>query len=135
MYANKEAAVEQTIESNVRDYLARIKENRLPKPSHCPTCGQNSSLIWHGRYMRRLITMVQVYTLPVKRLFCAACRHSFACLPDFVAKFYHYAKGVIHFALQQLRSNSYERVAGLFIATAQRSLAVVTVYLWRRRFS
>ena len=135
MYANKETAVEQTIERKVSDYLALLGENRLPRPSCCPVCGKSASLRWHGCYVRRLITMSQVYTLTVKRLFCFACGHSFACLPDFVEKFYHYAKEVIHFALRLLQSNSYETVAGRFIATAQRCLAVVTLHFWRRRFS
>lgn len=136
MYDIKENAVEQTIKQKVEDYSTRLEQKTMPKPCHCQICGHAGFLKWHGSYMRSLITLTQTYTLRIKRLFCPFCGHTFGLLPDFVMKFYRYAKQVIHFAIRMLRSHTFEAVAGKFILERKkRCLAILTLYFWRRKFA
>lgn len=89
--------------------------------------------------MRRLITLNKIHTLPVRRLFCTLCRRTFALLPPFVVKFYHYAKEVIYTALARLKSHTYhavaEAIANGLPEQKDRGLAPLTLYFWRRHFA
>ncbi len=134
MHGTKEAVVEQTIGSRVQNYQDRLNQKLIPKPSNCQVCGHAGRLSWHGSYERRLLSMTQIYTLGIRRLFCALCRHSFALLPNFVMKFCHYAKETILSAVRMLRIHTYEAVAGRFMAQDQRCMSTLTLYLWRRKF-
>lgn len=136
MYDIKENAVEQTIKRKVADYSTRLEQKTIPKPCHCQVCGHAGCLRWRGSYVRSLITMTQTYTLRIKRLFCPFCGQTFAQLPDFVMKFYHYAKETILYAVQMLKSYSFEVVAGKFIMERKkRCLSILTLYFWRRKFA
>lgn len=120
----------------ISDYLARFREKRLSKPLCCRVCRRSGRLRWHGSYLRTLITMTQVFDqLPIQRVFCAFCRHAFALLPAFVEKYHHYAKDAIGHALRMLKSHTYETVAGMFVGRAERSIAILTIYLWRREYA
>jgi hypothetical protein len=136
MYNAEESAIEQTIEQKANDYCARVEENRIPKPECCQVCGRAGCLRWRGSYARSLITMAGTYTLPIKRVFCHFCGHTFGLLPDFVLKFYHYAGETILCAVRMLKSHTFEAVAGKFIVERKnRCLAILTLYFWRRKFA
>jgi hypothetical protein len=136
MYDTKERVVEQTIERKANDYCACVEENRIPKPECCQVCGRVGHLRWRGSYVRSLVTMTRNYALPIKRVFCRFCGHTFGLLPDFVMKFYHYARETIHYAVRMLKSHTFEAVAGKFIIERKkRCLAILTLYFWRRKFA
>lgn len=136
MYNAKESAVERMIEQKASDYCACVAENRIPKPDYCQVCGHAGCLRWRGSYVRSLLTMARTYTLPVKRVFCRSCGHTFGLLPDFVLKFYHYARETVLYAVRMLGSYTFEAVAGKFVAERKnRCLAALTLYFWRRKFA
>ena len=136
MYDTKARAVEQTIERKAEDYCARVKENHIPKPECCQVCGCAGCLRWRGSYVRSLATMTRNYTLRIKRVFCCFCGHTFGLLPDFVMKFYHYARETILYAVRALKSHTFEAVAGKFVVERKkRCLAILTLYFWRRKFA
>lgn len=135
MNTTKLTTIEHALEVKIKDYGERFNQKRIPKPKRCQLCRQAGRLRWHSCYKRKLITMTRIYTLTIRRLFCASCGTSFACLPDFVEKFRHYAKAVIYFALKLLKTLSYNNVAGLFTASADCPFTPLTLYLWRRKFA
>lgn len=122
------------LESQVKVYLHRFHERPSSKPRRCQKCKQSGHLRWHGKYARSVIALTETYALPIRRLFCAACRRTFALLPSFVEKFHHYAKETIQLALRMLKSRAYETVAGWF-AEHGCMVAPLTLYFWRRRFA
>jgi len=134
MHDIKESPIEMTIGRQVERYVFRVEASLLAKPTHCRVCGHPGCLRWHGRYMRELVTLIRTFTLPVRRLFCSSCGHTFALLPIFVVKFCRYARPVIRHALTMLTGRTYEAVAGLFTARVDPGLAIQTLYSWRRRF-
>ena len=136
MYDTKDTPVEQTIERKIKDYCTRLEEKRIPKPDCCRVCGHAGGLRWRGSYVRSLITMIRNYALRIKRVFCRVCGHTFGLLPDFVVKFYHYARETILYAVRMLKSHTFETVAGKFIVERKnRCLAILTLYFWRRKFA
>ena len=88
--------------------------------------------------MRRLVALAKSYSIPVRRVFCTLCRHTFALLPSFVSKFHRYAKEVITKALRWLKTRTYETVADLLsngsLSREDHDLAPLTLYFWRRKF-
>lgn len=135
MYNIKITAVEQIIKLKVENYLTRLKQKLISKPKHCHICGHAGYLTWHQSYERSLITMTETYRLPIKRVKCGHCHHTFAILPEFVMKFYHYAKETIFFAIEMLKTCTYEAVADKFMGHENRCLAIVTLHFWRRKFA
>lgn len=131
MYGTKEIAVEQAIQRKVTDYRTCLEQKLIPKPQNCQLCKHAGSMRWHGYYTRSLMTMTQTYTLPIRRIFCAFCCHTFSCIPKFVMKFRRYAKDIILLAVSLLRSHSYESVADKFAIQGKRCLAILTLYFWR----
>ena len=116
----------------VQRYQLAIQENHVPKPRHCLLCHEPDNLDWHGCYPRSLITWAQEVQLLIKRLFCKACRHTFACLPDFIVKFRRYAKSIIRYALKQLASMTHDAVADeLAQAIPHCNLSTRTLYFWQ----
>src|SRR6266852_1340724 len=99
------------VDSQIERYSFQVRERRLSKPSRCLLCHEPDNLYWHGCYPRSLITWAQEVQLLIKRLFCKACRHTFACLPNFIVKFRRYAKFIICYALRKLATHTYEAVA------------------------
>lgn len=86
-------------------------------------------------YLRSLITLTRTWIIPVKRLYCRLCDHSFALLPSFVVKFHRYARSAITWALRALRRRTFEAVADLFMERGSREVAPLTFYFWRRKFA
>lgn len=116
-------------------YLEMVRSNKLSKPRRCAVCRNRCKLVWHGSYMRSVITLAQTWSVPIKRLYCRLCRHTFALLPAFIVKFHRYARATISFVLRALRSHTFEAVAGLFMEKGQREVAPLTFYFWRRKFA
>lgn len=123
-----------SLEDQIEIYLSRFKKKRLTKPVRCATCGQHGPLHWHAIYHRSLITFKGTVTLPIQRILCATCHHTFALVPDFVLKFRRYAKAIIRFALRLLPHRSYNAVADLLMERCHRYVATLTLYFWYRRF-
>lgn len=124
-----------SIDEKLKDYLSRFQEKRLRKPQQCAGCRCAGHLRWHGFYRRSLITFTQTTSIPIKRLFCALCRHTFALLPDFILKFHRYAKEVIMRALRQLKGQTYDAVASWLMEKINRNVATLTLYFWRKKFA
>ena len=120
-------------------YLEKIRAGKLAKPACCQVCGKGEGLSWHGTYHRSLITLTQTITIPVKRLYCRLCQHTFALLPSFVVKFHRYAREIIRSALRALRSRTYEAVAEViangFAQPRKPDIATLTLYFWQRKFA
>jgi len=136
MYDTKASHIEQTIELKIKDYCTRLEEKRIPKPDCCQVCGYAGCLRWRGSYVRSLITMTTNYVLRIKRVFCRVCGYTFGLLPDFVVKFYRYARETILYAVRLLKLHTSETVAGKFIVERKnRCLAILTLYFWRRKFA
>ena len=121
--------------SNIERYLEKLRSGKLSKPRSCAICGQRCRLVWHGTYLRSVISLAQTWIIPVKRLYCRLCRHTFALLPSFVVKFHRYARATIAFVLRALRARTFEAVADLFMERGQREVAPLTFYFWRRKFA
>jgi hypothetical protein len=120
-------------------YLEKVRAGKLSKPAQCWVCGKGQSLSWHGTYHRGLITLAQTLTIPVKRLYCRLCRHTFAFLPSFVVKFHRYAGDLIRSALRSLKTRTYdavaEEIANGFAQPRKPDIATLTLYFWRRKFA
>jgi hypothetical protein len=129
----------QNTDSRIKKYLNDFKDKKLKKPDLCGVCGKKSNLSWHAIYTRNVITLVGAYCLPIKRLFCPLCKHTFAFIPDFICKFHRYAKDVITFALKKLKKLSYKKVAdllaGMLTAAGEIYIDVITLYNWKKKFS
>lgn len=121
--------------STVDRYLDMLRSGKLSKPRRCAVCGSRCKLIWHGSYARSVIAIAQTWVIPIKRLYCGLCRHTFALLPSFVVKSHRYARATIAFALRALRSRTFEAVADLFMERGQREVSPLTFYFWRRKFA
>ena len=89
--------------------------------------------------MRGLIALAKNHRLPIRRLLCVLCRHTFALVPDFVFKFHRYAKEVIRSTISWLKSHTYEAVVEILSQAwrepEERNIAVLTLYFWRRKFA
>jgi len=123
------------MESSIANYLDRFRTGRLSKPLRCQACSLGRSLRWHGHYQRSLITLSRTYLIPIKRLYCGLCRHTFALLPAFVIKFHRYAWQTIRAAVRRLRSQTYNAVADWLMQDGSLEVAPLTLYLWRRKFA
>jgi hypothetical protein len=127
------------LETEIDEYSRRFHDKQLPKPTHCQVCKQVGLLQWHGSYVRHLIALAKTYSVPIRRLFCAGCRHTFALLPPFMRKFHRYAAEVITIALRWIQNHPIEKVAEVltnrFMARQGRNVAPLTLYFWRRTFA
>jgi len=121
--------------SAIQQYLNQVQEKKLARPHQCPSCKAEGSLRWHGTYQRILITFHREWIIPIRRLLCPACRHTFALLPPFIMKWHRYAKEVIKTAVKWLRSKTFNEVADVFYQRYQREVATLTLYLWRKRLA
>jgi len=120
--------------NHIINYLKDFENKKLKKPCRCEKCGRKSRLIWHAKYVRKIITLFGVYNLPVKRLMCPLCKHTFALLPEFIQKFHRYAKDFIAFALEKLRKFAFSEVMGKldkFMEDA--AISPITLYKWKNK--
>lgn len=123
------------LQRQVESYVRRFEGNHIPKPVFCGVCRRGKRLRWHGFYHRSLIGPAQTFILPIRRIFCVVCRHTFSLLPAFAVKFHRYAKEILRFALEKLKSESYEKAADRLMEKMERYVAAMTPYFWRRKFA
>ena len=119
----------------IERYLEKVRTGGLVKPNRCAICARAGSLSWHGTYQRSLITLKRKWTIPIKRLYCRLCDHTFALLPAFVMKFHRYACQTIRSAVRRLRSQTYDAVADWLMQVGSLEVATLTLYFWRRKFA
>jgi len=119
---------------SIKKYLNDLKKGRIKKPDCCEICGKETGLIWHAKYTRKLITLNGIYELPIRRLYCSHCKHTFALLPKFIEKFYLYGKDVVVFAVTKLKKHTYEHVAGVLYEISI-EIAINTLSNWNRKFT
>jgi len=126
------------IETQIDVYVRHFHNKQLVKPGQCQRCKQAGGLRWHGSYTRGLIALAKTYSVPIRRLFCSLCRHTFAFLPSFIVKFHRYAREVIRTATAWLGTHTFEAVAERLdnLRNEHESrLATLTLYFWRRKFA
>jgi len=120
---------------SIKKYLNDFKKGRLKKPCCCEVCGKKYNLIWHARYIRKLITFTGIYHLPIKRLYCLSCNHTFALLPKFIEKFCRYGKNIILFAVKELKKYTYDNVVEKLLNKISIEIAMNTLSNWNRKFA
>ena len=79
----------------VHQYDAQFHNIVSPRPSVCPICQAEHSLIGHGFYPRKPLDQDHVYRIRIKRWRCKGCHHSTSSLPSFLLRFRHYLLAVI----------------------------------------
>jgi hypothetical protein len=125
----------------IKKYLSDFENKKLRKPCRCEICGKKCNLTWHADYIRKIITLSGIYHLPIKRLMCPLCKHTFALLPEFVKKFRRYAKDVIAFAVEKLKKFYFEEVRDKLDRLLHNLpgepeiyLSISTLYQWKKKF-
>ena len=83
----------------VHQYAAQFHQLVFPRPSVCPICNAEHSLIGHGFYPRKPLDQDHAYRIRIKRWRCKGCHHSTSSLPSFLLRFRHYLLAVIAQAL------------------------------------
>ena len=79
------------------------------------------------------------YDIPIKRLRCPLCKHTFPLLPGFIKKFHRYAQDVIKFALRELKKFSFKKVTDklrsmLNTEEYETLIGPETLYNWQKEF-
>ncbi|MCP4648546.1 MAG: hypothetical protein GY853_00515 [PVC group bacterium] len=120
---------------SIKQYQNDFKKGRINKPDCCEICGNKNNLTWHAKYTRKLITLNGIYKLPIRRLYCPHCMHTFALLPEFVKKFYRYGKDVVFFAVKELKKYTYDQVAEKLLHMISIEIAMNTFSKWNRIFT
>lgn len=120
---------------SIKKYQSDFKAERIEKPECCEVCGNKTNLTWHAEYKRKLITLNGTYELPIRRLYCTHCKHTFALLPKFIEKFYRYGKDIIIFAVKELKKHTYDHVAGELLNKISIEIAMNTFSKWNRKFT
>lgn len=118
----------------IKKYIDDIEHKKLKKPCRCEICGRICNLAWHAEYIRKIITLFGVYHLPIKRLMCPLCKHTFALLPEFIQKFHRYAKDFIAFAIEKLKKFNFREVIeklDKFLKDAD--ISPITLYKWKNK--
>jgi transposase-like protein len=90
--------------------------------------------VWHGKYTRKLVTLGRIYQIPIKRLLCTVCNHTFSLLPEFVRKYCRYGADIISLVVREIRkqlsvSQILDRLGSFEIY-----LEYPTVYRWKKKF-
>lgn len=124
-----------SVKQQIQTYLCRVQERKRSQSHRCSICHEEHGLRWHGSYQRTIITLTTVQPVPVRRLFCTLCRHTFSLLPAFAIKFHRYAKSVIRTALGWLKTQTFEAVASRFQELGGPAICPLTLYLWRQKFA
>ena len=120
---------------SIKKYLSDFEKEKIKKPDIWEICGNKNNLTWHAKYTRNLITLAGIYELPIRRLYCPVCKHTFALLPEFIEKFYRYGKDVVFFAVKELKKHTYDYVAGKLLDKISIEIAMNTFSRWNRKFA
>jgi hypothetical protein len=81
--------------ATVHQYAAQFRNIVFPRPSVCPICQAEGSLIGHGFYSRKPLDQGHAYLIWIKRWCCKGCHHSTSSLPTFLLRFRHYLLAVV----------------------------------------
>ena len=124
----------------INRYLEDFDNGKLEKPEHCCVCGKRCRLLWHATYIRTLITLFKKYDrLPIKRLYCPLCKHTFALIPAFIRKFCRYGIDVIASAIREFRKKLeglevLDRLSDMMVAV-DTYIELTTLYRWKKKYS
>ena len=124
----------------INRYLEDFEAGRLNKPEFCELCGRKCRLTWHAKYVRKLITLFKKYDrIPIKRLYCPLCKHTFAFIPVFIKKFCRYGIDVIASAIRKFKKKVkcfavLDRLAGMMTAVDV-YIEISTLYRWKKKYS
>lgn len=127
-------------EGLINRYLEDFEAGKIRKPDCCERCGRKCRLLWHATYIRKLITLFKEYDrLPIKRLYCPLCKHTFALIPSFIKKFCRYGIDVIASAIKEFkkkikRLEVLDRLAGMTEAV-DKYIELSTLYRWKKKYS
>jgi hypothetical protein len=90
--------------------------------------------VWHGKYVRKLVTLCGIYQIPVKRLLCTVCNRTFSLLPEFVRKYCRYGADIINLVVREIRKQvSISRILDR-LGSFEIYLEYPTVYRWKKKF-
>lgn len=129
----------RNIEGVINRYLDDYRDGRLKKPEFCEVCGRRCKLVWHAEFMRKLITLLKIHDkIPIKRLYCPLCKHTFALIPGFIKKFCRYGKDVIICVVKEFKkkikcSEVADKLASLMKAV-DIYIEISTLYRWKKKF-
>jgi hypothetical protein len=114
--------------------LEAFTGGKLVKPDCCAVCGGRGNLVWHAKYTRKLITLGGVYQIPVKRLLCTVCNHTFCLLPEFVRKYCRYGADIISLVMREIgNQHSISQILDR-LGSFEIYPEYPTVYRWKKKF-
>lgn len=106
----------------------------MAKPARCAMCGRRCGLVWHGKYTRELVTLGGIYRIPVKRLLCTVCNHTFSLLPEFVRKYCRYGADIISLVVREFSKKlNISRILDR-LSSFEIYLEYPTLYRWKQKF-
>lgn len=127
-------------EGLINRYLDDYRDRKLKKPKFCEVCGRRCKLVWHAEFIRKLITLFKKYEqIPIKRLYCPLCKHTFALMPEFIKKYCRYGIDVITSAIKEFkkkieRSEVLNRLASM-MGAVNVYIELSTLYRWEKKYS
>jgi hypothetical protein len=86
-------------DDDVQRYVHGFAGLRVARLPACPHCADPGHLVGHGSYPRTVSDSTGTIPIRVRRLRCAACRHTLSLLPSFCVPFRHYATATIQAVL------------------------------------
>lgn len=75
----------------VRQYLDRLGDPDLDRPSHCPQCQAKDALVAHGFYTRTIADCDFDGAIPVRRYLCQSCLRTVSLLPEFALPYLRFS--------------------------------------------
>ena len=66
-----------------KQYAEEIADPDRYRPTHCPQCQAQHSLIAHGFYSRTLVDAAFDGSIRVRRYLCRSCKRTVSLLPEF----------------------------------------------------
>jgi len=128
----------RNIDIVINRYLDDLEKGRIKKPDCCEICRKKCRLYWHAKYLRKLVTVCGKYEIPIKRLYCPLCKHTFALIPAFIEKFHCYGKDIIMFAVREFKKKTnIEKIANklaVLMEAVDLYIEIPTLYRWRKKF-
>ena len=123
----------------IKQYLEAFEAGKLKKPDRCAKCGRCGKLVCHAKYSREVILLCGIYRIPIKRIFCRLCKHTFAMIPVFIEKYHRYGKEIIELALKEFKryKAEIEKISDILadlMVSADRYMETSTLYRWKKKF-
>jgi DNA-directed RNA polymerase subunit RPC12/RpoP len=103
------------LKTEIKEYITKFSEGKLSPPCRCPYCNGSNEFMFHSNYYRNLRDIMYIFkNIPIQRYKCLECGRTFANLPDFIKKWYQYAKPVIIFTVNQIIKKGCEKIHDIF---------------------